>query len=271
MISDDDSGNGAHRIAKAFVTARREGRALSDYPGQLPQDLAQGYAIQDAAIALMGQPIGGWKVGRVNPPVANVERLVGPIFANRIFVGANKPIEMTLFSGGFGAGEAEFLLRVGQRPPAGKMQFTREDTKALIDAVHVGVEVAGSPFAGISRHGAPVTISDFGNNNGLVIGAPIPDWRDEQFETWPVELSINGSAVGRGKAVDMLDGAIGAARFLFGALAARGIDCEPGQWISSGAVTGVHPVKAGDALEASFNGQLRVTCTFALPDGQICL
>ena len=263
MASDDYSENEARRIAEALVAARRDGRALPDYPGRLPTDLDQGYAVQDAAIELMGQRIGGWKVGRINPPIDGTARLVGPIFVDRIVVPSTNRVEMSTFFGGFGAAEAEFLLRVGAMPPAGKTCFTRDEAKALIDAVHVGIEVASSPFPGINSHGAPVTVSDFGNNNGLVIGAPIADWRDESFESWPVELAINGEVAGCGQAVDMLDGAIGAARFLFGALAERGIALEPGQWISSGAVTGVHPVSAGDAIEARFDGRMVVTCTIA--------
>ena len=262
MASDDYSEN-AQRIAEAFIAARRDGRALPDYPGPIPSSLAQGYRVQDAAIALAGQRIGGWKVGRVNPPLDGTVRLAGPIFADRIVVSGAEVPEMAIFSGGFGAAEAEFLLRIGTPPAAGRTRFTRDEAKALIDAVHIGIEVASSPFPGINSHGAPVTVSDFGNNNGLVIGEPIAGWGDDSFESWPVELSINGEVAGRGQAVDMLDGAIGAARFLFEAMAERGIALEAGQWISSGAVTGVHPVRPGDSVEARFDGRRRVTCTIA--------
>jgi 2-keto-4-pentenoate hydratase len=259
LASNEYSGE-AQRIAEAFVTARREGRALPDYPGRLPGSLADGYAVQDVAIALHGAAIGGWKVGRVNPPIDGTERLAGPIFADRIVTAGDDVPKMSIFSDGFGAAEAEFLLRIGTTPPAGKTRFTRDEAKALIDTVHVGIEVASSPFPGINSHGAAVTVSDFGNNNGLVIGAEIPGWRDDAFERWPVELRINDAVIGRGQAVDMLDGAIGAARFLFEAMAGRGIVLEPGQWISSGAVTGVHPVDVGDRIEARFDGRLNVAC-----------
>lgn len=263
LPSDDYSGE-AQRIAAAFVAARRNARALPDYPGAFPADLGDGYAVQDAAIALMGQRIGGWKVGKVNPPLDGAVRLAGPIFVDRIVApGDGHAPQMAIFSDGFGAAEAEFLLRIGTAPPAGKTEYTRDEAKALIDAVHVGIEVASSPFPGINSHGAPVTVSDFGNNNGLVIGAPIPGWRDDRFESWSVELRINGEVAGTGQAVDMLDGAIGAARFLFEAMAARGITLEAGQWISSGAVTGVHPVEVGDAIEARFDDTMSVACTIA--------
>jgi 2-keto-4-pentenoate hydratase len=262
-LASDDYSAEAQRIAAAFVAARRDARALPDYPGPFPADLGDGYAVQDAAIALMGQRIGGWKVGKVSPPLDGTARLAGPIFVDRIVTPDGHAPEMAIFPDGFGAAEAEFLLRIAATPPAGKTDYTRDEAKALIDAVHVGIEVASSPFPGINSHGAPVTVSDFGNNNGLVIGAPIPGWRDDRFESWPVELIINGEVAGRGQAVDMLDGAIGAARFLFEAMAARGITLEPGQWISSGAVTGVHPVAVGDRIEARFDGRMSVACTIA--------
>ena len=37
-------------------------------------------------------------------------------------------------------------------------------------------------------------------------------------------------------------------------MARRGIALTPGQWISSGAVTGVHPVAPGAVVEARFDG-----------------
>jgi hypothetical protein len=54
--------------------------------------------------------------------------------------------------------------------------------------------------------------------------------------------------------------AIGAARFLFELMAERGIALKPGQWISSGAVTGVHAVGIGDRIEARFGADLAVGC-----------
>lgn len=248
-------------IAQAFVTARRDARGLPQYPGIIPATLADGYAVQDAAIALHGATIGGWKVGKINPPVESVNRLVGPIFADTIVAAGDPPPALPIFTEGFGAAEAEFLLRVGAAPEPGKSNFTRGEAIALIDAVHVGIEVASSPFSGINDHGPIVTVSDFGNNNGLVIGEPIADWRSGAFEAWPVELRINGESIGTGTGKEMLDGPLGAARFLFGLLAERGIAIAPGAWISSGAVTGVHPVGVGDRVEAVFNGRQRVECS----------
>lgn len=259
-MSSNEQSNNASKVAGAFVTARRARRALPDYPGTMPADLGEAYQVQDAAIDLQGGVIGGWKVGKINPPIDGTDRLTGPIFSDTIVTGGEQVPEMGIFAGGFGAAEAEYLLRIGRAPDPGKRHFTREETIDLLDAVHVGIEVASSPFPGINDHGATVTISDFGNNNGLVIGAPIEGWRDGAFECWPVSLLINGVVIGTGTGSAMLDGPLGAARFLFELMADRGIALQPGQWISSGAVTGVHRVAAGDRVEARFNDEIGVEC-----------
>jgi 2-keto-4-pentenoate hydratase len=43
-------------------------------------------------------------------------------------------------------------------------------------------------------------------------------------------------------------------------MAARGIALRAGQWISSGAVTGVHEVPVGASVTATFNG-MQVSCS----------
>ena len=262
---DDRAGyDEAQRIAEAFVAARREARPLPTYPGVLPASLDEAYRVQDRALALGAGVVGGWKVGRIMPPTSEAvgsDRLAGPIFADDIVRAGDKPVPMTVFDGGFGAAEAEFLLRVGEGPPAGKTAFSLDEAAALIDSVHLGIEIASSPLAAINDLGPAVTISDFGNNNGLVIGAPVPDWRSSGFADWPVRLLVDGAEAGAGCASTMPDGPLGAARFLFELLGRRGIAVAPGQWISSGAVTGVHPVAPGAFVEAVFDGTHKVSCT----------
>jgi 2-keto-4-pentenoate hydratase len=250
----------ARRIAEAFVSARKAGTALPDYPGDLPATLAEAYAIQDAAIAFDGRPVVGWKVGRIARPLDGADRLAGPIFAGTVADAAIDPVPMPIFADGFGAAEAEFLLRVGTAPDLARQDYTNDEAAALIDRVCVGIEIASSPFPGIHAGGPAVTVSDFGNNNGLVVGEAIPDWRDLDLNAWPVELRINGDVAGRATAATMLDGPFGAARFLFGHLARRGIAVAPGTWISSGAVTGVHQVVPGDRVEARFDERLSLEC-----------
>ena len=252
-------------IAETFVRARREGTAIDDYPGTIPAALAEAYAVQDRALAIDGRRVAGWKVGKIDPPIEGVNRLAGPIFADQIVTASDafidNPVPMPVFRGGFAAAEAEFLLRVGTAPDPAKLHYTIPEAMDLIDAVHAGIEIASSPFAGINALGPTVTISDYGNNSGLVIGPAIEDWRDAAITDWRVELTIDGALIGSATAATMLDGPFGAARFLFELLAARGIALQPGDWISSGAVTGVHEVSIGARVDVLFDNCLTAACT----------
>jgi 2-keto-4-pentenoate hydratase len=255
--------NRVDAIAKAFVSARRSASGLPDYPGTPPDSLADAYAIQDRALVLSGGAVAGWKLGKINAPLdgqLGVNRLAGPIFADSVRDGVGEAPVMPVFGDGFAAAEAEFLLRIGRAPDPAKTSYTMDEAVELIDAVHVGLEIASSPFPGVNALGPLVTISDFGNNHGLVIGAPVADWRSLDFLDWPVTLSIDGIQAGAASARTMLDGPIGAARFLFEVMAARGVALRAGQWISSGAVTGVHEVRIGAKVTATFN-DLAVSCS----------
>ena len=247
------------RIAGRFLAARRAAAGLDAYPGDFPATLDEAYAIQDAAIAAWGQPVIGWKVGRVAEPLIGLfgtDRIAGPIFHQ-----AEDGAAMPVFAEGFAAGEAEFLLRIGAAPPGGKTSFTLAEAAGLIDAVHVGIEIASSPLGTINEIGPIAVVSDFGNNNGLVVGPAIPDWQASGFETWEVTCRIGSKIAGTGRAAAFPDGAIGAARFLFELMARRGIALAPGQWISSGAVTGVHRARPGEVVQAGFNDSLAVACS----------
>jgi len=257
------ASNEAAEIADRFLTARRSAAGLAAYPGDMPSSLDEAYAIQDAAIAAWNRPIVGWKVGRVSPPLVQkfgTERLAGPIFSSRAAKSNGSDVEMTVFDKGFAAAEAEFLLRIGHAPEPTQTEFTLKEAAELIDAVHIGIEVASSPLGAINDLGPIAVVSDFGNNNGLVVGATISDWRTSSFEQWIVTTLIDGDEVGSGRASAFPDGALGSARFLFELMARRGIGLERGQWISSGAVTGVHDARPGQAVEARFNSNLSVRC-----------
>ncbi|OLF71013.1 hypothetical protein AWH62_13180 [Maricaulis sp. W15] len=242
-------------ISEAFIGARQAGAGLRDYPGQLPATLADAYAIQDQSISRWPDRVDGWKIGLVPPefrgPVG-AERLVGPIFANLIRDHAIGQVhDMPVFADGFAAVEAEFIFVLGKPVPVGT-KITPELTRDVAGRLHVGVEIASSPFPGINDLGPICVVTDFGNNFGLIVGPEIADWQSRSWADLPARVVISGEEVGATTAAALPGGPIGALEFILRLMQERGIALDAGSHISTGAVTGVHQAKVGDTSRVSF-------------------
>jgi len=254
----------AANIAAAFVQARLAGRSLSDFPGQIPQRLSESYACQDAAISLWPDRIVGWKVGLIPtelPSDPGVGRLAGPLFSRQVLSARpGETVEFPVFVGGFAAVEAEYVLRLGVDAPTGKAEWTAEEGRGLIDAVHIGVETAGSPLATINKLGPTVVVSDFGNNAGLILGPEIADWRDRPLESFTCRTFVAGEMVGEGGALSLPGGPFEALKFLLEICARRGRPLKAGDLVSTGAATGIHEIAAGQVAKAEFGRDGSIEC-----------
>jgi 2-keto-4-pentenoate hydratase len=254
----------AKTIAKRFVAARQTGEPLAGFPGILPPDLAAAYACQDSAIELVPDAIAGWKVGLIGKDAAAVfqqDRLAGPIFSSTVRQAKpGQQVRFPVFRGGFAAVEAEFLLRLGDDAPVDRTSWTRADARELVAEVHVGVETAGSPLAAINELGPVAIVSDFGNNAGLIVGPVLPNWRAAPVERWQCETFVDGMAVGRGHAGVPPGGPFESLRFLLELCARRSRPLKAGAWVSTGAITGVHQVVAGQSARVSFGDAGEILC-----------
>ncbi len=250
-------------VAETFVSARLAARAVVDYPGEKPEQMARSYAIQDAAIALYPDQVVGWKVGGVPPaqqPTLGIHRLAGAIFAGNVWVAGEAPTPLPAIEGGFAAVEAEFIARIGADTDPAKTDWTVAEAADQIDAVFIGVELAGSPLSAINDLGSAVVASDFGNNGGLVIGPELTDWRD-RMDAIQVETVIDGVSVGTGGSLSLAGGALESVRFLLEHCARWGRPLTAGTLVSTGAVTGVHRIYAGSESTCLFEGVGEVRCT----------
>lgn len=258
------------QIAEAFVAARRHGRALSDYPGPFPETEEAAYRLQDAAIDRWPTAIIGWKVGRVgNGENGQPSRLSGPVFAPYLRHGEG-PFAVPVIANGFAAIEGECVIVLGADAPAGKTSFTLEEAQGLVGSVHMGAEIASSPYPGINDHGPFVTISDFGNNLGLALGPALPGWPNVDPGDFTFEVSVNGAAVGTSRVSRAGGGIFEALRFLAENTARRGRPLRRGMAILTGAVTGVHPVHVGDSARVHVAGVGSIDLVFgALGDADL--
>lgn len=257
-------------IADRFVAARRAGAALEGFPGTVPDDLVTAYRVQDLAIAQWPDRVVGWKVGYIAPErrdASGDERLLGPIFARHFWNATGGSMPIPVFVGGFGAVEAEYVLRLEADAPVDKLDWTPDEAAALPSTLFIGVEVASSPLATINQLGPRVVVSDFGNNNGLLLGAEIDDWTSLDEAQLLAETFIDGASVGSGGAERLPGGLRTAFAFALSRSARRGRPLKAGEYIATGNATGIHDIAAGQSARVVFHGHGTLDC-HAVPASQ---
>jgi 2-keto-4-pentenoate hydratase len=257
FMDSDRTDSAALQIARAFVSARDRAVPLVDFPGPLPRDMPYAYTVQEAAIGLRQDTVAGWKVGLVPPPeqaALGATRLAGPIFSSTVFR-ADAAVRLPAITGGFAAIEVELVAAVGRDAPPEKTDWTAAEAATMVGAWHLGVEFAASPLATINDLGAAVVVCDFGNNSGLVVGARIEAADPAQLVC---RTTIDGKQVGQASAAGLPGGPLESLRFLLGHLAARRRPLRTGDWVSTGAITGVHRVIPGQHAGAELLGRERI-------------
>ncbi len=171
------------------------------YPGEFPATLEEAYRSRTRRSRRWARPVIGWKVGRVVPPHGDrfgTDRLAGPIFS----VAAR-------WHGGELGGDAGIRRRFRRRrsrisvadrrsPAAGKRDFTLDEAAALIDAVHVGIEIASSPLARHQRARSGRGRLRFRQQQRPAgRRAGVRDWRDERIRGLGGRDLIDGVEVGQ--------------------------------------------------------------------------
>ena len=252
-------------ISAAFLAARREGRALPEYPGKVPPTLADAYAVQARSVAAWGEPVVGFKVGGI--PAMWREQypspwLAGPVFESALLhADGDKAVEVGVFEGGFAAYEPELVMRLGGLG-ADRLHIDSLDVaKTFVRGVHIGAEIASSPLRTLNALGPGSIISDFGNQIAVVIGSEIDrSWLDRLGEL-EVVTEIDGAEVGRVPVRADETGPLGTIRFVLNHLRDARYGPLPDEiWVSTGAITGVHESASGTRCTISYGslGTVRV-------------
>lgn len=237
-------------ISRRLVAERRRAGTLHGFPGELPANLADAYGVQAISREDWPDTVIGWKVGGIPPKhreALGADYLSGPIFARRFFrVEQGKVSQMPVFADGFAAIEPEFVLQLGETPAD--------------DRVYIGAEIASSPIVAINDVGPIAVVCDFGNNNGLLLGPEIAEWRDLSGECVPVRAEIEGKVVGEKEVFDLPEAVARSREFLFDLAGRVGIDLPVGTYVSTGAITGVHDAECGDRSTLDFGprGKLEI-------------
>jgi 2-keto-4-pentenoate hydratase len=248
----------AEDIAAELVAARQAGRSLPRFPGAVPASMADAYRIQDLAISRWPDSLAGWKIGYIAPDRrtdGDPDRLVGPIWTQQCHLNEEhlRPAEVGIFASGFAAVEAELVIRLGQDLPAHhEGGWTAEDAANLEQELLVGIEVASSPIPDINSLGPTVIAADFGNNNGLVLGPVLAD--EPRGASLQLACHIDGRLIGEGSAANLPGGIHHGLATALNVLAGRGQPVGAGTVFATGAITGIHPIGAGQHCRVEVRG-----------------
>lgn len=252
------NGDEIRQLSDTLFTARANANILDVYPGATPSTLEQAYEVQDLSIEASTDEIVGWKIGMVIPELREEmgsERIMGPVFKSVYhFVGRahtdDEKILMPVFDKGFIAVEAELIIEIAEDIAPGSVD-TSEGVEHLVKNVYAGIEIASSPVVDLNDYGPAAIITDFGNNNGMVVGAPIADWQNKisQMET---KVFINDELINAAPTDGVLNGPMSAFAYIIEQAAARNITLPAGCMICSGAITGVHETVVGASSVVDF-------------------
>jgi 2-keto-4-pentenoate hydratase len=240
--------------AARLLCAARGGPPTHELPPACrPQSDADAYEIQEAVIRLLGETIGGWKVGVKS---AAVPAFCAPIWTKMIrsspaFYDAG---ELRLIGI-----EAEIAFRLGRDFPARAAPYDRaEVTKDAV--LHPAIEIVDSRYADFHSLDRLSILADNFSNGGLVYGPAVPDWEKLDLSGTAITVTEDGEP--------FADSAGGATRDPIAALVElvnlmkdRG-GTEPGTFVTTGSWTGMVFTKRGTRIAADFGPLGRVEVAF---------
>lgn len=224
----------AREAARLLVEAHRTKMPIVGLPPScLPRDPDEAYAVQDAIAALRG-PVRGWKVSPSEP------RRCATVFVV-------EPSGVTLEAAGLpGLGvEVEFGFRIARDMPPRAMPYGEAEVFERLEFLPL-IELIASRYIDKKSRSPLELMADGMTHGAFVVGKPIAAWRDLDFKRQPVTLAINDkvvqSAVGKPTKGNPADGIV----WLANHVAGRSGGLRTGDVITTGALAGTTPAKAGD-------------------------
>ncbi len=228
------------------------GRRLAAWPGVAPRDAAEGYRLQRAVVARLGE-VGGWKVGAPGPEAAPS---CAPMPRSGMLVG---PAEVSMRRFPSPLVESEICLLLGRDLAPRGEAYSEEEVMGAVESCHPALEILQPRFLDEGALGAAARLADLLGHGGFVRGEAIEGWRAVDFAALRVVQEGAGQAPveGRGNPAGRMG------RLLCwlaneGAREAGGL--RAGQVVTCGSWTGKTPVGGAGEVRVRFEGaaELRV-------------
>ena len=225
-------------LANRLAEARRAGARIE--LADPPHDYEEGFAVQDRVVALLGEPVMGWKV---------IEVPGGPVVFAPLLAGGQVPASGSWQPKGHEpAGiELEIAFRMARDVPG---NATPDQILDAIGSAHVVFELCQARIRNPEKLPRHVALADCILNAGIVVGAEFGGWRGRDLKGIPGRLLVDGKPHVEGKSVDP----IRAIQVLPAALASRGKALRSGQVVITGSLIGMNWLTRRHAIRGEIDG-----------------
>jgi 2-keto-4-pentenoate hydratase len=243
----------AERILALF----RDRRHIAVLPAELyPADLDDAYRIRRAYQQLEEESgrgaVAGYKIALTTPVMQQLcgvhEPCWGAIFKKEVH---SSPARLRAADYCRIAVETEIAMRLGEDVPAGA---GRDGLAGRIESCSAAIELIEDLNYDYKRLDAPALVAGNAWNAGIVLGAPVADWRGLDLAGVRGECRINGSLIGSGVGGDVMGHPLNALAWLADKLAAAGTPLQRGMVVMTGSIVATQYPKAGDRIEISLAG-----------------
>jgi 2-keto-4-pentenoate hydratase len=233
--------------AQFLAAARRTGKPGARLPEAIrPSELDAALVIQRRVVALLGQPVGGWKCS-VPSEVRALN--VAPILASTIF--RTSPCAIAT-NGAIARIEPEVAFVMGRDLPKRGTPYSDAEIRSAIAEPRLVLEILGTRYADPGAASWPEMMADFVQNQGLFVGPLFPGGLAAALETFPVTVSTPAGVLsthdGRHGDGHPLRPLFWLANFLAG----RNEGLRAGQVVTTGSYAGAIEVPVGTPLTVAF-------------------
>ena len=250
-------------LADLLIEARRSARQLNSLAGDLvPETAAHAYAVNRVVAQRLGWEPLGWKIAGTTNAVRGKLGLDGPIYGRtfRRFQ-CRSPAQFKHNELLDPLVECEFFVTLARDLPPRSEPWTLPDVIDAIAEVHAGIEVAECRYRRGALPPLPAILADGSASGRYVFGGKISNWRDG-LATMPVRLEVDGALRREGRGADVMGDPLLPLLWLAEERRHWGDGLRAGETISTGSMTGMLPIRAGQNVRAQFGDVATVEIAF---------
>jgi 2-keto-4-pentenoate hydratase len=235
------------RIVELFRGRQR----IEILPAELyPLDLDEAYAIQRAFQEIEETEgrgtIAGYKIGLTTPVMQKLcgvdEPCYGAIFTREVH---HRRAELSATDYCRLGVETEIAFRLGADLP---QAADPDEIAAAIESCMAAIELIEDLHYDYKRLDAAAMVAGNVWNAGVVLGAPVTDWRTRDLARATARLSVNGQEIGSGNGGDVMGHPLNALAWLADKLAAAGTPLRRGMIVMTGSMVPIQYPAAGDRV-----------------------